>query len=92
MKVNKEFINEHLMWYVKNYTYIFKKQLVYKQLGLRCQIAYHLLELNLFLLSNNENYRLKEIGVLPMLINVKLLLNRPYTTIQLSQNYLLGRF
>ena len=51
--------NKYLMWYVKKYTYLFYKQLVYKQLALEEQIAQQLSGLNLFSLSNNKKYRVK---------------------------------
>ena len=61
-----EFINKHLLWYAKKYTYFFYKQPVFKQLALGWQIAKQLSGLNPFSLSNNKNYRLKKSGVFPL--------------------------
>ena len=58
----------------------FHKQPVYKKLALGWQIAMQLSGLNPLSPSKNKNYRLKKHK-----INVKQLLNRKYTKIQLSQ-------
>ena len=61
-----EFINKHLLWYVKKYTYFFHKQPVFKQLALGWQIAKKPSGLNPFWLSNNINYRLNKSVVFPL--------------------------
>ena len=61
-----EFINKHLLRYVKKYIYFFYKQPVFKQLTLGWQIAKQLLGLNPFPLSDNKNYRLQKGGVFPL--------------------------
>ena len=61
------------------------EQPVYKQLALGCQIGKHLSGLNPLLLSNNKNFRLNK--SFSYVINVKQLLNRQSTKIQLPQKY-----
>ena len=61
-----EFIDKHLLWYSKKYTYFFYKQPVFKQLVLGWQIAKKLSGLNPFSLSKNKNYRLKKRGAFPL--------------------------
>ena len=68
----------------------FYKQPGYKQLALEQQIAQQLSRLNPFSLSHNKKYRLRKsvinvINVILFVINVKLLLNEQYSTIQLFQ-------
>ena len=64
-----EFINKHLMWYVKKYIF-FYKQSVYKQLALGWQIGKQLLGLNPFSLSN-KNLQIKEKWSFSFVLNVK---------------------
>ena len=65
----------------------FYKQLVYKQLALRWQIAKQLSGLKPLSLSSNKNYRVKEKWSYSFVINVKKLLNQQFTKIQLSQKH-----
>ena len=70
----------------------FYKQRGYKQLALKQQIAQQLSRLNPFSLSHNKKYRLRKsvinvTNVILFVINVKLLLNEQYTTIQLFQKH-----
>ena len=51
-----------------DYTYLFYMQPLYEQLPLGCQIAKQLSGLNLFLLRNNKDYRLKKRGVFHLII------------------------
>ena len=47
-------------------TYSLCKQLVYNQPALEWQIVKQFSELDPFLLSNNKNYKFKNIGISPM--------------------------
>ena len=67
--------------------HFFYKQPGYKQLALEQQIAQQLSRLNPFSLSHNKKIQIKEKWSFSFVLNVKWLLNKQYTTIQLFQKH-----
>ena len=66
-----EFINKHLLWYAKKYTYFFHKQPVFKQLAIGWQIVKKLSGLNSFSTKQQYKLQIKEKWRFSFAINVK---------------------
>ena len=87
MKLRKKNAVIEILIVCLEYTFFIYKQPAYKQLALGWQITKQLSGLNLFSLSNNKNYRLKEKWGFSFVINIKQLLNRQCSKIQPSQKH-----